>query len=121
MKVVVIGAGIVGSAVIGELLALGGISQIFLLDINDAKAEGEVLDYSHTTSYNYNPSANLKVGEYSDCKGADLIIMTAGPSVKEGESRRDLAEKNALIMKNVMENITRYTTEAIIITVSNPV
>ncbi|WP_027339448.1 L-lactate dehydrogenase [Halonatronum saccharophilum] len=121
MKVVVIGAGMVGSAVVGELLGQGGISEIALLDINKEKAEGEVLDYSHTTSYNYNPSASLKIGEYNSCKGADLIVMTAGPSIKEGETRRDLARKNANITRSVMKEIVKYTKDAIIIPVSNPV
>ncbi|PRX19189.1 malate dehydrogenase (NAD) [Orenia metallireducens] len=121
MKVVVIGAGMVGSAVIGELLAHGGISEIYLLDLDRDKAEGEILDYSHTTSYNYNPSANLKIGDYHHCKDADLIIMTAGPSIKKGETRIDLAGKNAEVMRGIMKNITRYTKDAIIIPVTNPV
>lgn len=121
MKVVVIGAGMVGSAVIGELLAHGGISEIYLLDLDRDKAEGEILDYSHTTSYNYNPSANLKIGDYHHCKDADLIIMTAGPSIKKGETRIDLAGKNASVMRDIMKNITTYTKEAVIITVTNPV
>ncbi len=121
MRVVVIGAGMVGSAVVGDLLGQGGVSEIYLIDLDQEKAEGEILDYSHTTSYNYNPSASLKIGDYHNCKDADLIIMTAGPSVKEGESRRDLAKKNAVIMRSVMKNISKYTKDAIIITVSNPV
>ncbi|AGB40311.1 L-lactate dehydrogenase [Halobacteroides halobius DSM 5150] len=121
MKVVVIGAGMVGSDVTGRLLAQGSISEIVLVDINQDKAEGEVMDYSHTTSYNYNPSASLEVGDYSDCQGADLIVLTAGPSIKEGQSRRDLALQNAQVTKEIMEQIIKYTTDALIIPVTNPV
>ncbi|GAB6099960.1 L-lactate dehydrogenase [Halanaerocella petrolearia] len=121
MKVVVIGAGMVGSAVTGRLLAQGSISEIVLVDINRDKAEGEIMDYSHTTSYNYNPSANLEVGDYSDCQGADLIVLTAGPSVKEGQSRRDLALQNAKVTREILKKIMEYTTDALIIPVTNPV
>ncbi|MBM7557663.1 L-lactate dehydrogenase [Halanaerobacter jeridensis] len=121
MKVVVIGAGMVGSAVTGRLLSLGSISKISLLDKNEEKAKGEVMDYSHTTAYNYNPSATLEVGDYSDCAEADLIILTAGPSVKEGQSRRDLAKINSEITTDIMSQVMEYTTDAIIIPVTNPV
>jgi len=121
MKVVIIGSGMVGSAVTGRLLSLDSISQISLLDKDEEKAKGEVMDYSHTTSYNYNPSINLKVGDYSDCQDADLIILTAGPSVKEGQSRRDLAKINSEVTQNIMSQIMEYTKDAIIIPVTNPV
>ena len=121
MKVVVIGAGMVGSAVTGRLLSLGSISKISLLDKNEEKAKGEVMDYSHTTAYNYNPSATLEVGDYRDCAEADLIILTAGPSVKEGQSRRDLAKINSEITTDIMNQVMEYTTDAIIIPVTNPV
>ena len=121
MKIVVIGAGMVGSAVAGRLLSLGSVSKISLLDKDEEKAKGEVMDYSHTTAYNHNPSTTLEVGEYSDCAEADLIILTAGPSVKEGQTRRDLAQINSQITHNIMEQIMDYTTDAMIIAVTNPV
>lgn len=121
MKVIVIGAGNVGSAVIGEMLAQGSISEIVLINRTQDKAEGEVLDYSHTISYNYHPSADLKVGDYSDCAGADIIIMTAGAAASAGETRRDLAETNTAITQKIMKKIMQYTTDAFLIPVSNPV
>lgn len=121
MKVVVIGAGMVGSAVAGRLLSLGSISKISLLDKDEEKAKGEVMDYSHTTAYNYNPSVTLEVGDYSDCAEADLIILAAGPSVKEGQSRRDLAKINSQITQDIMSQVMDYTTDAVIIPVTNPV
>ena len=121
MKIVIVGAGMVGSAVAGRLLSQGSISKIVLVDKDESKAKGEVMDYSHTTAYNYNPSATLEVGDYSDCADADLIILTAGVSVKEGQSRRDLAPINSEINVEIMQQIMDYTTEAMIIPVTNPV
>ena len=121
MKIGIVGAGMVGSAIMGDLLAQATISEIVLVDIDRDKSEGEVLDYSHTTSYNYNPSANLKAGDYSHLNNSDIIIITAGASIKKGETRRDLAVKNSKIICDVMEQITKYTTDALIIMVSNPV
>jgi len=121
VKIVVIGAGKVGSAVVGKLMNLGGVSQIVLLDRDKNKVEGEILDYEHTTSYNYQPGINLSAGNYKDCKDAGIIIVTAGPSIKPGQSRIDLAKGNTEVLKNIITEIDRYNQDAKIIMVSNPV
>ncbi|WP_139903655.1 L-lactate dehydrogenase [Clostridium thermarum] len=122
-KVVVVGAGMVGSAVINALLSLELLAEIAVIDMNTKKAEGEALDASHTTSFAYSPNVHVKVGDYSDCADAQIIVITAGPSIKPGESddRLSLAEKNVSVLKGVMEQITKYTQDAIIIIVTNPV
>jgi len=61
----------------------------------------------------------IKVGTYEDCKDADLIIMTAGPSIQPGGTRLDLAKKNSTIMSSIMKEIVKYTREAIILVASN--
>lgn len=122
-KIVVVGAGMVGSAVINELLTLDMIAEIAVIDANSNKARGESLDASHTTSYDYSPNVNVHEGDYEDCADSQIIIITAGPSAKPGSntSRLELAKTNVSVVNDVMANIIKYTKDAIIIIVTNPV
>lgn len=122
-KIVVIGAGMVGAAVMNSILTLGLVSEIVVIDNNKDKAQGEALDSSHTTSFAYSPNVSVRVGDYEDCKNAQIIVMTAGPSLKPGETldRMLLANKNVTVMNEVMSSITKYTKDAVIIIVTNPV
>lgn len=122
-KVVIIGAGNVGSAVLFTLLNSSSIAQLVIIDKNEKKAYGEALDGSHTTSFTYSPNIQVRTGDYSDCAEAGIIVMTAGASVKAGEAgdRFSVAKLNLKIMAESIEEIKKYTREAIIIVVSNPV
>jgi len=91
-KVVVIGAGYVGSS-IAYALALRDIArEIVLIDIDKEKCAGEAYDIRHGI-----PSmgtADLYAGDYADCADCDLIIITAGRNRKPGETRLDMACEN---------------------------
>ena len=122
-KVVIIGAGNVGSQVLYTLLSSQSIAELVIIDRNISKAEGEAVDASHATSFAYSPNIKVKTGDYSECTDANIIVMTAGPSAKPNDvsDRLALTGQNLAVVKDVMENITQYTKEAIIIMVSNPV
>ncbi|WP_069998267.1 L-lactate dehydrogenase [Cellulosilyticum sp. I15G10I2] len=122
-KVCIIGAGMVGSATMMAILNSGLIAEIVLIDQNEEKAEGEALDAFHTTSFSYVPNVYIRRGSYEDCKDSQMIVMCAGPSVKPGQKldRRILIETNTHVTRSVMKEIIRYTREAIILFVSNPV
>ncbi len=122
-KVCIIGAGMVGSATMIAILNTGLVAEIVMIDKNEKKAEGEAMDAFHTPSFTYMPNVRIRKGTYADCKDAQIIVMTAGPSIKPGEKtdRRALTKINAKVTRSVMEKITAYTKEAIIIFVSNPV
>lgn len=122
-KVCIVGAGMVGSATMISVLNTGLVAEIVMIDRNEKKAEGEALDAFHTTSFTYMPNVLIRKGTYVDCKDAQIIIMTAGPSIKPGDTpdRRTLTKTNAEVTRSVMKEITSYTKEAIIIFVSNPV
>jgi L-lactate dehydrogenase len=122
-KVTIIGAGMVGSATMMAILNSSLAAEIVLIDQNEEKAAGEALDAFHTTSFSYVPNVLIRKGTYKDCKDSQIIVMSAGPSVKPGQKldRRMLIETNAKVTRSVMKEITRYTKEAIIIFVSNPV
>ncbi|PHV72468.1 L-lactate dehydrogenase [Sporanaerobium hydrogeniformans] len=122
-KMCIIGAGMVGSATMMAILNLNLVAEIVLIDQNEKKAEGEALDVFHTTSFTYVPNVMIRKGSYEDCKDSQIIVMSAGPSIKPGEKpdRRILTQTNANVTRAVMKEITRYTQEAILIFVSNPV
>lgn len=121
-KLVIIGAGNVGSAILNSILRMNVVNDIVVINRNRDKALGEVLDASHTTAFAYSANASVRVGDYEDCVDAQIIVMTAGPSIKQGNSRDRmiLLEQNISIMCETMEKIVKYTREAIIINVSNP-
>lgn len=122
-KVVLVGAGMVGSSIINSILSLNLVAEIVIIDNNKNKAEGEALDASHTTSFSYNANVRVRVGDYKDCADSQIIIVSAGPSAKPGEKpdRLALAGKNIEVMKSVMTSICEYTKDAVIIIVTNPV
>lgn len=120
-KLVIIGAGNVGSAVLNSVLRMNIIDDIVVINRNRDRALGEVLDASHTTAFAYSSNASIRVGDYSDCKDAHIIVITAGPSILPGNhDRNTLLKKNVEVMDSVMKQITTYTREAVIIMISNP-
>ena len=118
-KIVIIGAGYVGSTTAYTLMQSGLVSEIALIDIDVKKAEGEVMDLNHCLAFT--KPITIKVGTYADCSDADLIIMTAGPSIQPGGTRLDLAKQNSQIMSSIMNEIVKYTRDALILVATNPV
>ncbi|AZR74536.1 L-lactate dehydrogenase [Anoxybacter fermentans] len=118
-KVVIIGAGFVGSTLAYTLIHSGVASELVLIDINKEKAQGEVADLNHGLSFV--APVKVKVGDYEECKDAKIVVITAGPSIEPGETRLDLAKKNAKLTKEIVQNIIKYTKDAILLIVTNPV
>ena len=120
-KLVIVGAGKVGNAVLDSVLRLSIIDEIVVINRNRDKALGAVLDASHTTAFEYSTNTSIRVGDYPDCADAQIIVVTAGPSIVKGEYDRSiLLKRNIEVMNGVMANITRYTREAILIIITNP-
>lgn len=125
-KLVVIGAGHVGSQVLTNCSHLNLFSEIVIIDTNEELAKGEALDHQHARSASYRTSSTVQAGNYSDCADADLIIISAGVSEKPhpGEAMPPRALKvkeNGAEIRNVMTGITKYTTDAVVILITNPV
>lgn len=119
-KISIIGAGFVGSTTAYTLMQGGIVTEIVLIDINKQKAEGDVLDMNHGISF-VSPVL-IKSGDYSDCKGSEIVIITAGANQKPGETRIDLLKRNADIFKTILSEVTKYcTSETILLIVTNPV
>ena len=118
-KIVVIGAGNVGSTIAYTIMLSNLTSEIVIIDVNKEKAKGEALDMNHGIAYF--KQVTIRDGEYSDCEDADVIIVTAGVGRKPGQSRLDLAKINVSIAKDIARNIMLFAKDPIILVISNPV
>lgn len=118
-KITVIGAGFVGSTV-AHWLAVHELGDIVLLDIAEGIPQGKALDLAESGPVE---GFDLKIkgtNKYEDSADSDIVVVTAGIPRKTGMSRDDLIKTNSGIMKSVCENVKKYSPNAILIIVSNP-
>ncbi len=121
MKVTVVGAGNVGATCADVLATREIANEIVLLDIKEGFAEGKALDMWQTAPINlYDSRITGSTNDYSKTADSDVVVITSGLPRKPGMSRDDLIATNAGIVKSVTENIIKYSPNAIIIIVSNP-
>jgi malate dehydrogenase len=121
MKVTVVGAGNVGATCADVLAHREIANEIVLLDIKEGFAEGKALDIWQTSPINLYDSRTIgSTNDYERTKDSDVVVITSGLPRKPGMSRDDLIATNAGIVKTVTENIVKYSPNAIIIVVSNP-
>ncbi len=118
-KVVVVGAGAVGSTFAYALTQDGTAREIVLIDKQQELAEGQALDLSHGLPFL--PPVSVRAGDASDYADAQLIVITAGAQQQQGETRLDLQQRNAKIMEAIIDEITAQKTEAVLVVVANPV
>jgi len=118
-KVAVIGVGFVGSSFAYSLMIHGTVSEIVLIDIDRKRAEGEAMDLNHGLSF-VRP-ARILAGDYPDCEGADIVVITAGLAQKPGESRLKLVDRNVEIFRQIIPKIREYNKECILLVATNPV
>ncbi|SDM23085.1 malate dehydrogenase [Catalinimonas alkaloidigena] len=121
MKVTVVGAGNVG-ATCADVLAYREIAnEVVLLDIKEGFAEGKALDIWQKAPINLYDTRTVGVtNDYSRTADSDVVVITSGLPRKPGMSRDDLISTNAGIVKSVTESVVKYSPNAIIIVVSNP-
>lgn len=117
--VAIVGMGAVGATTAYALMNAGATSEIILIDRNQDKVTGEVMDLNHGSSFV--PPVRIRGGSYEDCKDAGIAIITAGIRQKPGESRLDLLGRNLEVMKGIIPSITENNPDCIILMVSNPV
>ena len=119
-KIVLVGTGFVGMSMAYSMLNRGGINELVLVDLDKEKTIGEEMDLSHGLPYAPQKMV-IKAGDYSDCKDAQIVVITAGAAQKPGETRLDLAETNTKIMKSITQQIMASGFNGIIIVATNPV
>ena len=118
-RVAVIGAGNVGATVAYTIEMSGQATDIVLVDVDRNRAMGEAMDLSHAVPFSH--PARIWAGEYADCAGAIVTVVTAGASQKPGESRLDLVRRNARVFAEVIPRVVEANPEGVILTATNPV
>ena len=119
-KIVLVGTGFVGMSMAYSMLNRGGINELVLVDLDKDKTIGEEMDLSHGLPYAPQKMV-IKAGDYSDCKDAQIVVITAGAAQKPGQTRLELAEVNTKIMKSITKQIMASGFNGIIVVASNPV
>ncbi len=118
-NVVIVGAGSVGATFAYALAQSNVAQQIALLDANRDLAEGQVLDLAHGLPFV--APVKIKVGDVTDYRDANVIVITAGARQQPGESRLALLQRNTAIVESIMDSICEQESNAIVVVVSNPV
>ncbi|MDF2543551.1 MAG: L-lactate dehydrogenase [Herbinix sp.] len=119
-KVVIVGAGLVGSSTAFSLITQGVCDEVMIIDINKDKARGEVMDLNHCIEY-LNRNVRVTEGDYKDCGDADIVAITAGAPPRPGQSRLDTLELSAKIAESIVKPIMESGFRGHFIVVSNPV
>lgn len=121
MKITVVGAGAVGATTADNIIRRELAEEVVLLDIKEGVSEGKSLDIYQTAALlGFNTKPIGSTNDYEKTKGSDVVVITSGLPRKPGMTREELIGINAGIVKGVTENILKYSPEAIIIVVSNP-
>lgn len=118
-KITVIGGGFVGSTT-AHFLAMHELGDIVLLDINEGPPQGKALDLSEAAPVEGFDVKIIGTNLYKDTADSDIVVITAGMPRKPGMSRDELLAVNASIVKSASENIKKYSPNAIVIVVTNP-
>jgi len=119
-KVVLVGTGFVGMSMAYTMLNRGGVNELVLIDIDKNKTKGEEMDLNHGMPF-APQKMTIKAGDYDECKDAQVIVITAGITQKPGQTRLELVETNAKIIKDITKNIMNSGFNGVIIVASNPV
>jgi malate dehydrogenase len=121
MKITVVGAGAVGATCADNIARKELAAELVLLDIKDGLAEGKAQDMMQTGALlGFDTRITGTTNDYSKTQNSDVVIITSGIPRKPGMTREELIGTNAGIVKNVCENILKYSPNAILIIVSNP-
>lgn len=118
-RVVLIGSGAVGASYAFACLNQGIAGEFVIIDKNTNKAKGDAEDLNHGLAFA--SQKKIWAGDYSDCKDADIVVITAGANQAEGETRLDLIGKNSRIFQGIVSEVMNSGFKGIFIIATNPV
>ncbi|HEX9006596.1 MAG TPA: L-lactate dehydrogenase [Bacteroidota bacterium] len=114
-----VGTGLVGSSFAYALVIRGIASELVLVDVNNDKAVGEMMDFTHGLSFTR--PMKISAGAYVDLAGAHVVVFAAGASQKPGETRLDLLARNARIFQTIVPEVVHHNPGGVIVVATNPV
>ncbi|WP_396188370.1 malate dehydrogenase [Flavobacterium sp.] len=121
MKVTIVGAGNVGATCADVISYRGIASEVVLLDIKEGFAEGKAMDIMQcATTTGFNTRVSGSTNDYSKTANSDVVVITSGIPRKPGMTREELIGINAGIVRTVADNVLKFSPNAIIVVVSNP-
>ena len=120
-KVTVVGAGNVGATCANVLVTTQVAGEVVLLDIKEGVSEGKAMDIMQTANIlGLNSRLTGVTNDYAMTANSDVVVITSGIPRKPGMTREELIGVNAGIVKSVTESVLKYSPNAIIVCVSNP-
>lgn len=119
-KVVLIGTGMVGMSYAYALLNQSVCDELVLIDIDRKRAEGEAMDLNHGLAFS---GSNMKIyaGDYTECRDADIVVISAGVAQRPGETRLDLLKRNTEVFRSIINPVTESGFNGIFLVATNPV
>lgn len=118
-KVVIIGAGHVGSHVAMALCFQGTCDEIVFIDKDNAKAVSNCYDVADACLF-LGSTTRISVGDYNDCEDADIIVISIGMPRKPGQTRLEMLDDSVIMLKDVVENLKPIDFKGIIVSITNP-
>ncbi len=118
-KVTVVGAGFVGATCAQRILEKE-LADVVLVDVVEGMPQGKALDMMESAAVEQFDTTILGTNSYSETKNSDVVVITAGLARKPGMSRDDLLQKNAEIVGGIVTEIARYSPNAVLVIVTNP-
>lgn len=119
-KVVIIGCGNVGMSYAYALLnQKTRVNELALIDLDEKRIEGEVMDLNHCLPFSPTPMT-IKKGSYEDCSDATIVMIAAGANQNPGETRMDLINKNSKIFKEIVTKVMENGFNGIFLIATNP-
>jgi len=119
MKVGIVGSGFVGATAAYALVMRGIATDIVLVDMNMKRAQAEAADILHAVPFVH--PVEVYAGDYADLTGTGVVVITAGVAQKPGETRLQLMERNAAILKQIIPQVLEHAPETILLITTNPV
>lgn len=119
-RVVLVGAGDVGVAYAYALVNQGIADELCIIDIDEKKLEGNVMDLSHGVVW-AGKRTKVRKGTYADCEDAAMVVICAGAAQKPGETRLQLVDKNVKIMHAIVDEVMANGFDGLFLVATNPV
>jgi L-lactate dehydrogenase len=119
MKAGIVGCGLVGSAGAYAIALHGAANDLVLIDLDQKLARAHAEDILHATPFG--KPVRVAAGDYSQLKGAGIVVLSCGVAQREGETRLQLLERNVQVFQAVVPRVLEHAPQTILLIVSNPV